>query len=109
MSEHTVLTGSTGSTRANPIVTDEDGELQQKPEDSSDADTVRMSTPEYERWASDNCRTKPQNLFLAESTLALTFVKYHSGQQFDGTQIAQSSPPIAGGESNEVGDSKKGT
>jgi hypothetical protein len=110
MSEHTVLTGSTGSTRASPIVTDEDGELQQKPEeDNSDADTVRMSTPEYERWASENCRTKSQNLLLTESTLASTFLKYRSCQQFGYTQFAQPGSPIAGAESNETGDFKKGT
>lgn len=44
-----VLTGSTGSTRANSSVVDEDDE--KKPE------TVRMSTPDYERWASENCRS----------------------------------------------------
>lgn len=50
MSEHAVLIGSPGSTRAIPIVLDEDGELPQKPEeDNSDADTVCMSTPDYER------------------------------------------------------------
>jgi hypothetical protein len=103
-----VLTGLTGSTRASSIVVDEDGE--QKPEeDKSDADTVRMSTPDYERWASENCRTKSQNLFLTESTPASTFLKYRSCQQFDYTQIAQSASPIAGEKSNETGVFKNGT
>jgi hypothetical protein len=70
----TVLTGSTGSTRASPSVVDEDGEKKLE-EDNSDADTVRMSTPDYERWASENCRIRSQNLFLAESTPASTFLK----------------------------------
>lgn len=104
MSEE-VLTGSTGSTRASFIAVDEDDE-QKRDEDNSDADTVRMTTPDYERWASDYCRTKSQNLFLAESTPASSFLKY---QRFDNTQTAQSSPPTARGESTEVGGSKEGT
>lgn len=103
-----VLTGLTGSTRASSIVVDEDYE--QKPEeDNSDADTVRMSTPDYERWASENCCTKSDNLFLTESTPASIFPKYRSCQQFDYTQIAQSGSPIAGEELDETGVFKKGT
>ncbi|KAL7649205.1 hypothetical protein ACMYSQ_012432 [Aspergillus niger] len=103
-----VLTSSNGPTRASSIVVDEDDE--KKPEeDNSDADTVRMTTPDYERWASENSHIESQNLFLAESTPASTFLKYHNDQRFDYTQIAQSSPPAARGESTEVGDSKKST
>jgi hypothetical protein len=81
-----VLTGSTGLTRANSSVVDEDDE--KKPEeDNSDADTVRMSTPDYERWASENCRIKSQNLLLTESTPASTFFKYRNCYQCEYTQI----------------------
>jgi hypothetical protein len=103
-----VLTSSNRSTRASSIVVDEDDE--QKPEeDNSDADTVRMTTLDYERWASENCRIESQNLFLAESTPASTFLKYRSCQQSDYTQIARSGSPIAGEESNKTGVFKKGT
>lgn len=72
-----VLAGSTESTRASSIVINEGGE--KKPEeDNSDADIVRMSTPDYERWASENCRIKSQNFFLTESTPASTFLKYRN-------------------------------
>ncbi|GLA78629.1 hypothetical protein AtubIFM55763_011643 [Aspergillus tubingensis] len=101
-----VLTSSNRSTRASSIVVDEDDE--QKPEeDNSDADTVRMTTPDYEGWASENCRIESQNLFHAESTPASTFLKYRSCQQSDYTQIARSGSPIAGEESNKTGVFKK--
>ena len=103
-----VLAGSTGSTRASSIVVDEDDE--KKPEeDNSDADTVRMSTPDFERWASENCRIKSQNVFSTEFTPASTFLKYRNCQQFEHAQTAQSSPPAARGEPTKVEDSKKGT
>jgi hypothetical protein len=103
-----ILTGSTVSTRATSIVVDEDYE--KKPEENnSDADTVRMSTPDYERCAIENCRIKSQNLFLTDSTPASTFLKYRSYPQSDYTRIAQSGSPIAGEESNKTGVFKKGT
>ncbi|KAJ5701121.1 hypothetical protein N7488_008669 [Penicillium malachiteum] len=103
-----VLTGSTGLTRANSSAVDEDDEKNPE-EDNSDADTVRMSTPDYERWASENCRIKSQNLFLTESTPTSTFFKYRNCYQCEHTQIAQTHPPAARGEPNKVGDSRKGT
>jgi hypothetical protein len=59
-----------------------------------------MSTPDYKRWASENYRTKSQNLFLTESTPASTSLKYRSCQQLDYTQSAPSGSPMAGEESN---------
>ncbi|KAI2791736.1 hypothetical protein POX_c04613 [Penicillium oxalicum] len=103
-----VLTGSTGSTRASSIVVDEDDEKNPE-EDNSDADTVRMSTPDYERWTSENRHIKSRNLLLTESTPASTFLKYRNCQRLEHTQTSQASPPATRGEPNKVGDSKKGT
>jgi hypothetical protein len=45
---YAILTSSTGLSRASSIIVDEDNENKLE-EDNSDADTVRISTLDYER------------------------------------------------------------
>jgi hypothetical protein len=97
-----------GSSRGNPIIIEEDDDVQQNPEeDNSDAETVRMSTPNYEEWANDNCSTTPHNVPLTESTPPSTFLSYEGYGQSECTPISQASP-LTEGESKKEEDIKKG-
>lgn len=97
-----------GSSKGNPIIIEDDNDVQQNPEEhNSDAETVRMSTPEYEEWANDNCSTAPHNVPLTESTRPSTFLSYEGYGQFDCTQISQAAP-LTEGESREAEDIETG-
>lgn len=98
MSEPAILLGSTID---HPILIDDDDHLQQEPErDGSEADTIRIDTPEYEQWSNDNCSAAQPNESLVESTP--TFLKY------DCTGVSQTPAPLAEEESEKMEDFKQG-
>ena len=93
----------TGSHRNSPIIIDDNDDPQQNlEEDTSDADTIRISTPEYEQWADDYCSAAWPSVFLTDSVPPpITFLKDCNCSQFDCTLMSQAPTPLAEGEFNE--------
>jgi hypothetical protein len=106
MSEYEIPIASAGSCRANPIIIDDGDEPQQDLDDVSNADTYRMSSPEYERWAKDHCSTPP-HIVLTESTSASTFSKYHSCRYFDCTRTCSTTEGMDSNRAEDVENSKR--
>lgn len=99
-----------GSHRTSSLIIDNDGDPQQKLEDdNSDADTIRISTPEYEQWADDHCSVPQPNVFLTDSIPPTTFLKDCNCSQFGRTRMPEAPTPLVKGESNEDVDFRKGT
>jgi hypothetical protein len=95
MSEPAILLGSTID---HPILIDDDDHLQQEPErDGSEADTIRIDTPEYEQWSNDNCSAAQPNESHIEST-----------PKYDCTGVSQTPNPLAEEESEKMEDFKQG-
>lgn len=58
-----------GSNKDHPILIEDNDHLQQEPQrDGSEADTIRIDTPEYEQWSNGNFSTMQPNESFIRST-----------------------------------------